>query len=78
VKSAVPSAEISWQQGGGLLVLRLPFKIQQTRGLLRETCQAAISNSHFGRLYSNDVQLLAACPSVHLKGINPIAPSIDS
>jgi len=28
---------------------------------------------HFDRLYSNYTHLLAACPSVHLKGVNPIA-----
>lgn len=27
---------------------------------------------HFDRLYSNDAHLLAACPSVHLQGINPV------
>ena len=27
---------------------------------------------HFDRLYSNDTHLLAACPSLHLKGINPL------
>ena len=32
---------------------------------------------HFDRLYSNDMHLLAACQSVHLKGVNPIAPTID-
>ena len=32
---------------------------------------------HFDHLYSNDAHLLAACPSVHLKGINPIAAAVD-
>ena len=32
---------------------------------------------HFDRLYSNDTHLLAACQSVHLQGVNPIAPTID-
>ena len=32
---------------------------------------------HFDRLYSNDTHLLAACPSVHLRGINPMAASTD-
>ena len=32
---------------------------------------------HFDRLYSNDTHLLATCPSVHLQGVNPIAPTID-
>jgi hypothetical protein len=30
---------------------------------------------HFERLYSNDRHLLAACASVRLEGVNPIAPS---
>jgi hypothetical protein len=32
---------------------------------------------HFDRLYSNDTHLPAACPSVRLKGVNPLAPTID-
>jgi len=32
---------------------------------------------HFDRLYSNDTHLLTACRSVHLKGVNPIASTID-
>lgn len=32
---------------------------------------------HFDRLYSNDTHLLAACPSVHLTGIDPTSSSID-
>jgi hypothetical protein len=32
----------------------------------------------FDRLCSNDTHLLlAACPSVHLKGVNPLAPTTD-
>jgi len=31
----------------------------------------------FDRLYSNDTHLLAACPRLHLEGINPIADLID-
>ena len=66
-----------------------PVLLQQVRALFARLDRSVFLRSldgvhlmtakaeHFDHLYSNDAHLLAACPSVHLTGIDPIAPSID-
>jgi predicted nucleic acid-binding protein len=76
---------------GGLwtLIEPTPALLQQVRALFaRLDCSVFLRSldavhlmtakaEHFDRLYSNDAHLLAACPSVHLKGVNPISATID-
>jgi len=71
------------------LIEPTPALLQQVRALFARLDRSVFLRSldavhlvtakaeHFDRLYSNDAHLLAACPSVHLQGINPIGPSID-
>ena len=71
------------------LIEPTPALLQQVRALFARLDRSVFLRSldavhlmtakaeHFDHLYSNDTHLLAACPSVRLKGINPIAPAID-
>ena len=71
------------------LIELTPVVLQQVRALFARLDRSVFLRSldavhlvtaraeHFDHLYSNDTHLLAACGSVHLKGINPIAPAID-
>ena len=71
------------------LIEPTPVLLQQVRALFARLDRSVFLRSldavhlitakaeHFDRLYSNDTHLLAACPSVHLQGVNPIAPTID-
>jgi predicted nucleic acid-binding protein len=71
------------------LIELTPALLQQVRALFARLDRSVFLRSldavhlitakaeHFDRLYSNDTHLLAACRSVHLKGVNPIAPTID-
>jgi predicted nucleic acid-binding protein len=71
------------------LIEPTPALVQQVRALFARLDRTVFLRSldavhlmtakaeHFDRLYSNDTHLLAACPSVHLQGVNPIAPTID-
>jgi predicted nucleic acid-binding protein len=77
------------RRGLWTLIEPTPALLQQVRALFARLDRSVFLRSldavhlmtakaeHFDQLYSNDAHLLAACPSVHLKGINPIAPSID-
>jgi predicted nucleic acid-binding protein len=70
------------------LIEPTPALLQQARALFARLDRSVFLRSldavhlitakaeRFDRLYSNDTHLLAACPSVHLKGVNPIAPTI--
>jgi predicted nucleic acid-binding protein len=71
------------------LIEPTPVILQQVRALFARLDHSVFLRSldavhlitakaeHFDRLYSNDTHLLAACPSVRLKGVNPIASTID-
>jgi predicted nucleic acid-binding protein len=71
------------------LIEPTPALLQQVRALFARLDRSVFLRSldavhlitakaeHFARLYSNDTHLLAACQSVHLQGVNPIAPTID-
>jgi predicted nucleic acid-binding protein len=71
------------------LIEPTPALLQQVRALFARLDRSVFLRSldavhlmtakaeHFDRLYSNDMHLLAACQSVHLKGVNPIAPTMD-
>jgi predicted nucleic acid-binding protein len=77
------------KRGLWTLIETTPALLQQVRALFARLDRSVFLRSldavhlitakaeHFDRLYSNDTHLLAACPSVHLKGVNPIAPTID-
>ena len=77
------------RRGPWTLIEPTPALLQQVRALFARLDRSVFLRSldavhlitakaeHFDRLYSNDTHLLAACPSVHLKGVNPIAPTID-
>lgn len=79
--------DVTW--GLWTLIEPIPALLQQVRALFARLDRSVFLRSldavhlmtakaeHFDHLYSNDAHLLAACPSVHLKGINPIASSID-
>ena len=76
-------------RGLWMLIGPTPAVLQQVRALFAGLDRSVFLRSldaihlmtakteHFDRVYSNDTHLLAACPSVHLKGINPIPTSID-
>ena len=76
------------RRGLWTLIEPTPALLQQVRALLARLDRSVFLRSldalhlitakaeHFDRLYSNDAHLLAACPSVHLKGVNPISPTI--
>jgi predicted nucleic acid-binding protein len=67
------------------LIEPTPALLQQVRALFARLDRSVFLRSldavhlmtakaeHFDHLYTSDAHLLAACPSVHLKGINPIA-----
>jgi hypothetical protein len=71
------------------LIEPTPALLQQLRALFARLDRSVLLRSldavhlmsakaeHFDRLSSNDTHRLAACPSVHLKGVNPIALTID-
>ena len=77
------------RRGLWTLIEPTPAGLQQVRALFTRLNRSVFLRSldavhlvsakaeHFDRLYSNDTHLLAACPSVHLMGVNPIAPTID-
>ena len=70
------------------LIEPTPALLQQVRALFARLDRSVFLRSldavhlitakaeHFDRLCSNDTHMLAACPSVHLKGVNPIPPPI--
>ena len=76
------------RRGLWTLIEPTPALLQQVRALFARLDRSVFLRSldavhlitakaeHFDRLYSNDTHLLAACPSVRLKGVNPIAPTI--
>jgi predicted nucleic acid-binding protein len=77
------------RRGLWTLIEPTPALLQQVRTLFARLDRSVFLRSldavhlitakaeHFDRLYSNDTHLLAAGPSLHLKGVNPIAPTID-
>ena len=77
------------RRGLWTLIEPTPALLQQVRALFARLDRSVFLRSldavhlisakaeHFERLYSNDTHLLAACPSVHLTGVNPIGPTID-
>ncbi len=77
------------RRGLWTLIEPTPALLQQVRALFARLDRSVFLRSldavhlitakaeHFDRLYSNDRHLLAACPSVRLQGVNPIAPTID-